>query len=429
MGISITILPLSFNQAFIQYWLAQKKEDANIINLAGKQRMLSQRINLAFYQIVQDGSSTDGIKELYHEWSNAHTYLSTHSKAWSNVPIEYPIIKKDLRKLRPNISFVQSQIDRTVRGLPPDLDAITNNQDAFLSQMGAVVKKLEIASDKKLRFIIIIEVLLFLLSLAVLISEVFLIYIPISRSLIISNFRASKKNDLLHVVLKDVKQKNVELEQFTYIASHDLQEPLRTINGLAVFLKQKYSQHLDERGHRSLQYLTEATARMQKQIRGLLDYSILGREQKESVIVLEDMLQAILKDLVAQVEATKATIKWDSLPAIRGNQAEIRLLFQNLISNALKFQPPGQCPSVHITAAQNEQFWSFKVKDNGIGIQPRYQKKIFTMFHRTHARSKYNGVGIGLAHCYKIVHLHGGAIWIESKLNSGSIFHFTIKKP
>jgi PAS domain S-box-containing protein len=225
---------------------------------------------------------------------------------------------------------------------------------------------------------------------------------------------------------ENLKLKNKEIEQFTYIASHDLQEPLRTVTGMVEIIQEKYKDQFDEEANTCLNFTLEATTRMSYLIKGLLDYSRLGGDKQLKTADFNAIVDAVKQDLFALIRETKAVITCDNLPKLKVYPTELRLVFQNLITNAIKFQKQGTIPKIHIMAEKLEEDWKLSVQDNGIGISNINHKKIFGIFQRLNNRSDYEGTGIGLAHCEKIVHLHGGSIWVDSKPNEGSTFYFTI---
>ena len=224
----------------------------------------------------------------------------------------------------------------------------------------------------------------------------------------------------------ELERSNKELQQFAYVAAHDLQEPLRTVTSFTQLLAQRYSDHLDETGQRSLQFITKAAGRMSNLIKDLLDYSLLGSKRKISMVNCQALVEAIQADLDTTIAETKATILVADLPELHGYEIELRLLFQNLISNALKFRQKDIVPQISISASQGAGLWTFAVQDNGIGIEAKHQERIFQIFQRLHTKKMYEGTGIGLAHCQKIVSLHGGKIWVESQPGEGSTFYFAI---
>lgn len=222
--------------------------------------------------------------------------------------------------------------------------------------------------------------------------------------------------------------KNKELEQFAYVASHDLQEPLRVISGYVDLLNKRYKDQLDENADQFLDFITDATSRMRTLIKSLLDYSRLGRRREFIEVDCNELIKNVLLDLEVSIKESQASIETEKLPVIMGLEVELKQLLQNLINNAIKFGKEDCPPVIRITAHENTDEWHFSVQDNGIGIEPKYQERIFVIFQRLHNREVYPGTGIGLAICKKVVELHGGNIWLESSKGEGTKFHFTIVK-
>ncbi|HTR28504.1 MAG TPA: ATP-binding protein [Puia sp.] len=226
----------------------------------------------------------------------------------------------------------------------------------------------------------------------------------------------------------ELESKNKELEQFAYVASHDLQEPLRTISGFVELLQKEYRERLDGNGSKYLGYLSQGSDRMKTLIKDLLDYSRIGREKEAMMVDSRDTLSEVLADLDKTIRESGATIRAADLPVLRAYPTELKLLLQNLITNAIKFRSPDRQPEIRITAVSEPGWWKFVVSDNGIGIEPQFLERIFIIFQRLHSRTRYEGSGIGLAHGKKIAELHGGRIWAESTPGEGSRFIFTVSK-
>lgn len=224
----------------------------------------------------------------------------------------------------------------------------------------------------------------------------------------------------------DLQIKNQELEQFAYVASHDLQEPLRTTTSFVKILRQQYHGRLDAKADKYLDFITDAADRMRVLIKDLLDFSAIGTKMELKNIDCNVMLTDLLKDIMAATKEANANIQFEELPQIVGYPTEIKLLFQNLLLNAIKFRRKNENPQIKISALKKQAHWQFAVSDNGIGIEEQYTQKIFDIFQRLHTRTEYQGSGIGLSHCKKIVELHRGKIWVESVPGEGSTFYFTI---
>jgi PAS domain S-box-containing protein len=224
----------------------------------------------------------------------------------------------------------------------------------------------------------------------------------------------------------ELERKNRELEQFAYITSHDLQEPLRTITSFTDHFHKLYHNKLDVTGQKFLHYIAQGAERMRVLIKDLLDYSRIGRNAEVAAIDCNTLVFTVLADLNTAIQESGAKIKTDRLPVIHGNTTEIKQLFQNLIANAIKFRNKEASPQIRISSSTVAGGHEFIVRDNGIGIPEEHGERIFVIFQRLHTRTQYEGSGIGLSHCKKIVELHGGRIWVKSTPGQGSAFHFTI---
>lgn len=226
--------------------------------------------------------------------------------------------------------------------------------------------------------------------------------------------------------IKDLERSNEELGQFAYIASHDLQEPLRMVASYTQLLARRYSGQLDADADEFIAYAVDGAARMQRLIGDLLAYSRVGTMGLDlTEVSAQDSLDQALRDLRGAIDDAAATITHDSLPMVLADPSQLTQLFQNLIGNALKYQDSG-APHIHVSATPIEGGWSFSVRDDGLGIEPAYFEKIFGMFQRLHGRDEFSGTGIGLAICRKIVDRHGGTITVESSPGQGSTFTFTL---
>jgi light-regulated signal transduction histidine kinase (bacteriophytochrome) len=225
---------------------------------------------------------------------------------------------------------------------------------------------------------------------------------------------------------QDLKRSNLDLEQFAYVASHDLQEPLRAVGGYVRLLERHLAKTLDERARALLQGAIEGALRMERLINDLLDYSRVGSRGRDFVPTdLEAVLRQALKNLQPRITASQAVVTHEPLPKLAVDSTQLLQVLQNLIGNAIKFrgEPP---PAIHIGVAQQNGSWVFSVRDNGIGIDPEYFGKLFNLFQRLHNRTQYPGTGIGLAVCKRIIERHGGRIWVKSEPGKGATFYFSI---
>ena len=229
------------------------------------------------------------------------------------------------------------------------------------------------------------------------------------------------------IVRKDqlvLELRNKELEQFNYIASHDLQEPLRTVTNYITIIEEDHGDELSPEVREYLHTINRATKRMSTLVRLLLDYSQIGRNRRLALVDCNEVVKNVVDDLDNMIKSTKAEILYHDLPRLEGYEIELRQLFQNLISNSIKFQREGVSPKVDIGCKKQDSVFEFYVSDNGIGIEPQHFDRIFHLFQQLNRNNE--GHGIGLANCKKIVELHGGQIWLESEYGQGTTFKFTI---
>ena len=226
----------------------------------------------------------------------------------------------------------------------------------------------------------------------------------------------------------ELRYSNEQLQQFAYVASHDLQEPLRVVSTYVQILADRYRNRLDSQADEFIHYAVNGATRMQELIRDLLNYSRVQTKEQELIETsCEEVVAYVVEKLKLSIADSKAVVTVDPLPVVIGDAQQLHQVFQNLLINALKFggQEP---PQIHITAQPTEQEWVFSVRDNGIGLDQRHAERIFVIFQRLHTKREYPGTGIGLAICKRVIERHGGRIWVESELGKGATFYFTLPK-
>ncbi len=248
-----------------------------------------------------------------------------------------------------------------------------------------------------------------------------------------------ERENIIQQQVQDLNQKNEELKKyiasnsdlqnFAYVASHDLRAPLRTINTFSELLKVKLKDRIDEEEEELLSFIVDSTQSMQQLIKSLLEYSKVNSVKSEMIWVdIQKLVKDIAKDLQTNIQEKKGKLLFENLPRIKGDKMKLKQLFQNLLVNALKFNKKGKAPIVKIYFEELDNAWKFYIKDNGVGIPPEFKERIFVLFKRLYSNADYEGTGIGLATCKKVVQQHGGEIGVESEKGKGATFYFTIKK-
>ncbi len=238
--------------------------------------------------------------------------------------------------------------------------------------------------------------------------------------------RLAEQSEELSRKVDELARSNADLEQFAYVASHDLQEPLRMVTAYTQLLAERYRGKLGEEADKFIGYASEGALRMQVLIKDLLAFSRIGRNGfAKGSIDCNAVLEEVLHTLSSTIQESGAVVTHAELPSVWADRTQMAQVFQNLIGNAVKFRRK-EPPLISVQAEKADQHWLFRVQDNGIGIAPEYAEKIFVVFQRLHARTEYPGNGIGLAICKKIIEHGGGKIWVESQAGSGSIFKFTM---
>jgi len=242
--------------------------------------------------------------------------------------------------------------------------------------------------------------------------------------------KVERANLQLQTKTIQLARSNAELEQFAYVASHDLQEPLRMVSMYMQLFEKRFKGQIDEKADKYLAYAVDGSKRMQALIGGLLAYSRLGNaDHGSSRLALDGVVDTALANLQAALLETGAIVTRDPLPVVAADPIQLAQVFQNLIANANKFHRPDVRPQIHLSAVRQGPQWLLSVEDNGIGIEPQFFDRIFVIFQRLHTRAEFPGTGIGLSICKKVIERHGGTIWIESQLGQGTSFRFTLPAP
>ncbi len=251
------------------------------------------------------------------------------------------------------------------------------------------------------------------------------LFVGIVRDITAQKDEEAIRNDLL----VDLKRSNADLEKFAYVASHDLQEPLRMVASYTGLLAEEYEGQLSEEADEYIHFAVDGAKRMQQLIQELLKYSRIGQISSEFEETSSDiLLEEVVGDLQIAIEQAGAEVLYDNLPTISGDPTLLRQLFQNLIANAIKFRTDAP-PKIEVDAKREDEMWVFSVRDNGIGFDMKFQDRVFDIFQRLHTRKEYEGSGMGLSICKRIAHRHGGRMWVESTLGAGTTFYFTVADP
>ncbi|MBW1297291.1 YfiR/HmsC family protein [Aquimarina litoralis] len=384
-------------------------------------------------KIVNQAKAIDTIQEKIAERNQWIQQLADQNQIQEKKYEEKLLIEKELEKnIQEQLIFIKVQEEKITKSLKE-----IEEKKEYLEQQKEQIKEQETILDKQRTEIedqkTINWYLIALISL-ILIGSLIVYTSYLNKKKL--NKTLAEKNREIYAQSLDLESKNKELEQFAYIASHDLQEPLNTISSFIGLIAEDYGDSFDEVGKESLHFIGDASTRMKKLIDSLLEYSRLGRSKDYVQIDMGTILEEIKGDFRDVIERTKANIHSQKLPVVKGNPIELRLLLQNLISNGIKFTEKETIPEIEIMVVSKSEkgnnpqqnVWEFSIKDNGIGIPKKHQDRIFAIFQRLHSREQYQGTGIGLAHCKKIVESHGGAIWLESEEGKGTTFYFTIPR-
>ena len=427
-GSALIITLVAANYSIISS-LDKKEDISSLINTSGRQRMLSQRIaKLSLLILEEDGNRREALKaeldSVLAQFKQSHDRLIA-----SNESLNSEVVNRQFSLIQASFTRLHEAGKKFLLNEPHthEKDEIIEAEALFLPLMEQIVaeyEKLNVRGYKTINTNVKSSGLLIILSM--LVSGIVVCVVAIR---IVKNYsiELSRQSDELRETQIELEKSKVK-EQFAYIASHDLQEPVRTMISLTELLKEDHEHRMNEEGRQIVQFINDSSHRMARLIRGLLDYSRIGKNQELEAIDLNKVIDDIERDLKTQIENNNAILNYPKLPTIVGYRLDINSIFQNLISNAIKFSNQSEIAKVEIEYQEDEGHWKFDVRDNGIGLDQKDSEKIFQIFQRLHNRDKYDGAGIGLAHCKRIAEIHRGSISVESQIGSGSIFSFSISK-
>ena len=383
-------------------------------------------IDISIEEGLQTISEFAGIDRAYlFLFSQPHNQIS-HTYQWSNSQARSDLLVTKEIDLEQNLPWVVNQIkNKQIINLPyvDNLPLEANKDQNYLKQQniksllmlpmfygGLLVGLLGFSSQEQHKNWTEGDIQLLRLA-----GEIF-----------INAIERCRQQEQLIVRTQELESSNQELQQFTHIVSHDLQEPLRAISSYVELLEEEYRDSLDAEAHEYIDFILGGTQRMKKLIQDLLVFSRVGRQpQRFSLVYCEEVLTEVVANLKIAIAENEALITWDNLPPVMADKSQLILLWQNLIANSIKFRSQ-QSPQIHISAVTKDKELIFCLCDNGIGIDPKHAERIFIIFQRLHTRRTYPGTGIGLAICKRIVELHKGRIWVDSSLGEGATFYFSL---
>ncbi len=411
-AIAITAGLILANQVVIQHYLAQKRDDARLINISGRQRMLSQRISaLAHSYVIQPSSFTK--KELdrqVHEWEQMHASLASGALSQGLIS-DLPEVQQSLQQMDFQVSMA-SDLLKTLEDLEvQQLHELQLNQQTFLLGMDQVVLDIERASDSRLTRIMIVEVLLAILALIVLALEFTFIFRRIIRALTQQN--------------RALEHSNQMLEQYAYASSHQFKEPIQNILNYTGLLRRSTSKRQTEEQLAFVDFIEEGAEQIKQKTEAILQLSLI----QSADLRLQSLDCATLIHEVAELYQQRLSRLGGSLTInpmkakLEVDEERFKELWDRLISNALKFIGEDQQPEIEITGHSDGEHFIFSIRDNGIGIAPQLQGEIFGMFKQLHPRHYFTGEGVGLTLSKAIVEKHQGKLWLESHPGRGSVFY------
>ncbi|MEN0006191.1 MAG: ATP-binding protein [Bacteroidota bacterium] len=452
----IIILATIATQVVVQYSINQQKEDAAIINVSGRQRMLSQNISKTALKIK--GKEYDleqcqqQLDDLYNEWSKAHTYLSSEypskSRTFNTPAIDtlYAKLESPFQKMSLSTQRIM-QLD-SIALMKPNIDTLLAYEDDYLSTMDQIVQEYENEAERKVTQLRKIEYMIGAFTIIVVLLELLFLIRPLinylskenqrleenvqgrTQELNESNKLLQESNKALQRANTAVNEINTELKQFAYVASHDLKQPVRNIIGFSEMIQRKVNKNGNGNTEINsyIKYIIKGANRMDSLVNAITDYTRVNPKKEVKVPVYTvEIVEEVKEILVEQIVKTNAQIHYSNLPEVKAVKATLMVVFKNLIENAIKYNQSTP-PIVEITHEDLPYLHKFYIKDNGIGVEQKYQDLIFELFRRIDPEIP-GGTGLGLSISKKIVNGMGGSIGLASTdQQQGSTFYFTIPK-
>lgn len=414
----VSVGVILLNQVFIQYWLYQKKEDSNIINIGGKQRMLSQKLTVQVYSFWNEPTraNQEKIQRTYEEWRDAHLFLKNKFQSSFFLSSFSKNFNSELDALEIYFQKTKSLLDYLPELSSIQVSVYQNDQDDFLKKMNQIVNKLEMHTNLKLKILVFIEILFALISLAVIYYEIEYVF--------------KRVNGKLKNQNQELTESNLMLEKYAYLAAHDLRTPTMNITNFAKLLKKRMKGKTNLEEEEYLDLIIQSSERLQDTTIDLLKFSTISQQKiKIEEFAPQKMVENVIDDLDADIHQKQALIELENFPkSIEGDPNLLRLVFQNLISNGVKFVNEDVAPVIKIRYHYDEEEHVFTIEDNGIGIEEEDKEKIFGLFKRLHNNESYEGTGIGLSICQKVLEKHKGEIELESEPEKGSTFKVAFPK-
>ncbi|MEL6968957.1 MAG: ATP-binding protein [Bacteroidota bacterium] len=400
------------NQIVIQYYLAQKRDNAHLINVTGRQRMLSQRLPLLAYTVQTRPSSYNHsvLNNTLHEWKQMHSSLRSGALAEGLVK-DLPSVQQRLRKMDFQVDIADEMLSHPMTLKAEDLQELVLNQQTFLLEMDETVASVEAASDERLTSIIYLEIFLAALTLIVLFLEVRFIFWPILRSQTEQNQALLQSNNLL--------------EQYAYASSHQLKEPVQNILNFVRLLKRNIKPVVQSEEALYLQFIEKGAADIKSKTDSLLQLALIQNKSLQHIAIdCDRVIREVARPYIQQARRQGGQLVILPVEAIiDGDESLFRDLWDRLFSNALKFQHQDRVPNIEVASKIEGGRLLISIRDNGIGIESNYREEIYEMFKQLHPQHHFNGDGVGLTLSKAIVERHRGKMWFESLPGQGSIFY------